>query len=206
MTTETTVFSESVLALALVLGACGCGVRSNLPPGTAIELATDEAALVLGVRPSFHVQIVEGRSVSDTAWEIDEPDVPKGNLAPEQEYIVIKLPPTQNNAEYGVSLVWDEQRDSAPLISACPGSTTISFGLPPGQVTYVGDLLLQQTARGLSASLSLDAARARVHLSRVYPQLAARLRVLPAREKTVANPERGRTDGCLLPTQQVGHD
>ena len=83
---------------------------------------------------------------------------------------------------------------------ACKGSNTIAFTLPAGQATYVGDLLLDETDAGVVARLSIDPPNVQRYLERSYPTLTAKLRVLPAREKRVANARLGSQHSeCLLP-------
>ena len=143
------------------LSACG---QSTIRSGSSLQVDAQTSVLVLGMSPNYRIHLLRGQ-IADGTWVRPTLDVPEVNAFPDENgYIVVKLKPTTEAEKLGVSLVFPGGVPYGP----CQGYQNPIFTLPPGTITYVGDLHYTFDGSTLHYSVSSDAKKARAYLASKY--------------------------------------
>lgn len=147
--------------LACLLSACG---QKNIQTGSTLRVDSRSSILVLGMRPNYRVALLHGR-IADGVWVRPTIDTPEVNTTPNDDgYIVVKVEPTTDTDKLGVSLILVGGR----LYGPCAGYRNPIFTVPPGTITYVGDINYNFDGSRLRFSTSADVQKARAHIAAKY--------------------------------------
>jgi len=160
--------SRLALAILCLAVSAGCGTRENLKPGTTLESLSNDAVVVMGVRPRVRVEFnkgdVQGENVSVSALAL--------TAWPESGYIVGKVPVRTGNEVIFLSAVLPEGYGLRPqYYLPCRGTKALTFETPPGKVVYVGDVSFNIRGQESEVAYTHDFEAAKEFIGKTYPDL-----------------------------------
>ncbi|MBL8370854.1 MAG: hypothetical protein JNK28_05650 [Burkholderiaceae bacterium] len=170
------------LAAAAVLTGCAVGQTTMDRDPPDLRSLGEDAILVLKLQPEYRVHIISGTKTTD-GWASDETPMSSAvvvNTFPKREYIVARVKGTRSNQVYGLSAVLPAGIGVAvPHFKACTGDLTPTFEVPPGQVTYVGSVLVTGKGDVVQPGPSEDLSRVRAQLSVDFPAASSAMEFRP---------------------------
>ena len=173
-----------LLLLASVVVLTGCAVGQTTMEKDPADLGSlgEDAILVLKLKPHYRVHIISGTKTND-GWASDETPGSSAvvvNSFPRDEFIVARVKGTRSNQVYGLTAVLPEGIGAAvPHFKACTGNVTPTFEAPPGQVTYVGSVLVTGKGNSVQAGPAEDLSLVKAQLSAQLPAVASALASRP---------------------------
>ena len=142
----------------------------------------EDAILVLKLQPQYRIHIISGTRTDD-GWASDETPMDSAvviNTFPKNEFIVVRVKGTRANQVYGLSAVLPQGIGLAvPHFKACAGNVTPTFEAPPGQVTYVGSVLVAGQGNRVQAGATEDLARVQAQLAAGFPAVSSAMAYRP---------------------------
>jgi hypothetical protein len=145
---------------ALLTSGCATGIN-NLNKSSNYALQEGEAAIVIGLKPSYLQIVMDAGAIVDGRFEIPSRAKPVAVGQAKDDYLVIKAKPGDVLAISSIARMPSSSQLLGQRKIFCGGETVYAFKVPKSGVFYLADFNLRETNKSLSIdfAVNLDAAK-----------------------------------------------
>ncbi|RZL03549.1 MAG: hypothetical protein EOP36_04245 [Rubrivivax sp.] len=166
-------FIPSLLLVCASLGTAllqGCTSVGRLDRDVMAPSA-NEAIYVLGLTPANHRAFIFPGELKDGVFIQDNMRAASYYGSSQKGYIVAKAKPSDVWAITNILVTESEAGYFGPGFAPCGGQNTITFKVPAGQVTYIGNVEFARQEKKLEVQYTSNFEAAKTYLEANYPNL-----------------------------------